>query len=329
VDPVTAWLALEVKRRLLRRLLACFVVAGSCAGLILTTGALSTAVVASSAASASAAGCDTGTTGGPVTGTGADLARTAAAAAGFPADQLDMAVAIAGAESGYSPTATNHNTNGSTDYGFWQINSVHAALLNDHNWRDPAQNAAMALAVWTAAGGSWNPWSTFISGSYRKYLPAGSTTPPSAAAPCLPAPVIAGARTITDPHSHQTYSIPIPAGPAGTAINTTLDHLGLPYVWGGTSWATGVDCSGMTLLAWRAAGVGIPRNSAAQQAGLPVAALPYRPGDLTFEGFPAHHVAMYLGNIKGQDLIVEAPHTGAWVHITRLWFTPASWRRPA
>jgi len=326
VDPVAAWLALEVKRRLLRRVIAVLVAVTGCAGLLLTTGALSTAVIASSAGVASATGCATSGTGGPVTGTGPALARSAATAAGFPAAQLDVAVAVAGAESGYNPTATNHNTNGSTDYGLWQINSTHADLLGGHNWRDPGQNAWMAYQVWRQAGGSWTPWATFNSGAYKGYLPGGAAPSPTTAS-CLPGPVIiAGARTVTDPHSRVAYAIPIPAGKAGTAVNTALDHLGVPYLWGGTSWSTGVDCSGMTMLSWQAAGVSIPRNSDGQAAALPPSPAPHQPGDLL--GHPGH-IAMYLGSVNGQELIVESPHTGAWVHITRLWFTPTFWVRPA
>lgn len=325
MDPVAAWLVYEVKRRLLRRVIAVLVAVAGCAALLLTTGALSTAVIASSAGVASATGCDTSGTSGPVTGTGPTLARSAATAAGFPAAQLDMAVAVAGAESGYNPTATNHNTNGSTDYGLWQINSTHADLLGGHDWRDPATNAWMAYQVWRQAGGSWTPWSTFTSGAYKRFLPGGAAPSPTTAS-CLPAPVIiAGARTVTDPHSRASYVIPIPAGKAGTAVNTALDHLGAPYLWGGTSWSTGVDCSGMTMLSWQAAGVSIPRNSDGQAAALPPSPAPHSPGDLL--GHPGH-IAMYLGRVNGQELIVESPHTGAWVHITRLWFAPTFWVRP-
>lgn len=81
-------------------------------------------------------------------GQGALLAASAAQAAGFPAEQQVTAVAVAGAESGYDPTATHLNADGSTDFGLWQINSVHHDLLTQGDWRDPAANARMALAVW-------------------------------------------------------------------------------------------------------------------------------------------------------------------------------------
>ena len=90
----------------------------------------------------------------------AQLAR----AAGFPDGQVAVAVAIALAESSGHPAATNHNTNGSFDFGLWQINTVHGALLTTGAWCVPADNAAMAHTVWTRAGGSWTPWSTYNSG---------------------------------------------------------------------------------------------------------------------------------------------------------------------
>jgi hypothetical protein len=94
--------------------------------------------------------------------------------AGWRGDDIDIAVAVARAESGWRATITNGNTNGSVDYGLFQINSIHAAILAGGNWADPQDNAAMAFKVWTDAGGKWGPWVTFWSGSYRKYL--GSTT---------------------------------------------------------------------------------------------------------------------------------------------------------
>lgn len=90
--------------------------------------------------------------------------------AGFPKHSWTVAVAIALAESSGNPTATNHNTNGSTDYGLFQINSVHSDLLSKHNWQDPTDNARMALAI-SSHGNNWLPWTTFSNGRYRMYLP--------------------------------------------------------------------------------------------------------------------------------------------------------------
>lgn len=341
MDPVTAWLALEAKRRLVRRLVALAVGAAGSAALLLTAGGVSTVVIAS-AASTQAALTTCGTaSGGQATGTGAALARSAASSAGFPAAQLDVAVAVAGAESGYNPAATNHNTNGSTDYGMWQINSAHADLLGGHDWRDPSQNAWMAFQVWRQAGGSWTPWATFNSGAYRQYLPAGSTAPSAASAPaCTSPPAVAGTRTVTDPHTGVTVAVPIVAGPAGVAVNAALDQVGVPYSWGGGGWpqgpshgvyygsgTKGFDCSGLTEYAW---GVALHRSiggdTSAQLTANPAVTSTPQPGDLAFH--PGHE-AMYLGRVGGVDTIVEAPHTGAWVHVTRLWFVPTDWRRPA
>lgn len=94
------------------------------------------------------------------------MAAQAAAAAGFTGADLTTAVAIAGAESGFRPTVTNRNRNGSVDHGLWQINSVHGPLLRSGDWRDPYANARMAKAVFDRAGGSWSPWTTYKTGAY-------------------------------------------------------------------------------------------------------------------------------------------------------------------
>jgi hypothetical protein len=49
----------------------------------------------------------------------------AALNADFRSSNLVYAVAIAGAESSYYLDQTNSNANGTTDYGLWQINSIH------------------------------------------------------------------------------------------------------------------------------------------------------------------------------------------------------------
>jgi hypothetical protein len=110
---------------------------------------------------------------GPVgpAGEGATVAAMAARRAGFAGADLVVAVAVAGAESGWVPDATNANTNGSTDFGLWQINSVHATILAGGDWRDPYDNARMAYRVWAEAGRAWTPWVTYNTGAYRSHLP--------------------------------------------------------------------------------------------------------------------------------------------------------------
>jgi len=89
---------------------------------------------------------------------------------GWRGEDVDIAVAVARAESGWNPRATNKNSNGSVDYGLFQINSIHAAILAGGNWADPEDNAKMAFKVWEDAGGKWGPWVTYWSGTYKKFL---------------------------------------------------------------------------------------------------------------------------------------------------------------
>src|SRR5579864_5137608 len=104
----------------------------------------------------------------------ADIANYAAAA-GFTGDDLPTAVAIALAESNGDPNAYNPESQagapaGKGSYGLWQI------YLNAHpqfagwNLYDPRANAAAAFTVYTAAGNSFAPWTTFKSGAYTAYL---------------------------------------------------------------------------------------------------------------------------------------------------------------
>lgn len=92
--------------------------------------------------------------------------------AGFPANEIATAVAIALAESNGRTDAINrNNSNGSVDRGLWQINSVHDKLPGDRF--NPADNARLAYQIWK--NGGWRAWSTYKSGRYRAYLPRGTT----------------------------------------------------------------------------------------------------------------------------------------------------------
>lgn len=94
-----------------------------------------------------------------------------AAAAGFSGKDLAIAVAIALAESSGSTSATHKNNNGSTDYGLWQINSIHPEILNMGNWSNGADNAVMAHTIYINAGNKFTDWTTFNTGAYSLYLP--------------------------------------------------------------------------------------------------------------------------------------------------------------
>jgi len=108
----------------------------------------------------------------------AQLAR----AAGFPDNEIARAVAISIAENiAGDPTATHVNTDGSIDTGLWQINSVHG--IPSSQLKDPTANAAAAFKIWSDAGRSWSPWSTFKSGKYMAFFQRGQAAARNKQAP--------------------------------------------------------------------------------------------------------------------------------------------------
>jgi len=69
---------------------------------------------------------------------------------------------------------------------------------------------------------------------------------------------------------------------ARTVIHAAERYLGVRYQWGGMS-RNGVDCSGLMVLAFREAGIDLPRVSGDQYAfGKPIKRQAVRPGDLLF-----------------------------------------------
>jgi cell wall-associated NlpC family hydrolase len=93
---------------------------------------------------------------------------------------------------------------------------------------------------------------------------------------------------------------PLPAGTAGKILAYAEAQLGKPYVFGEVG-PDAFDCSGLAMMAYRAAGIVIPRTAAAQWAyGTQIPASQVQPGDLVFfagaDGTPAApgHVGIVL-----------------------------------
>jgi peptidoglycan DL-endopeptidase CwlO len=108
-----------------------------------------------------------------------------------------------------------------------------------------------------------------------------------------------------------TYPPVAASGNAGTAVATALAQVGDPYSYGAAG-PDAFDCSGLTMFAWRAAGVSLPHSSSMQAGmGVPVSTSAMQPGDLVFYYSPISHVGMYIGN--GQ--IVHAPNSGSVVQV--------------
>lgn len=106
----------------------------------------------------------------------------------------------------------------------------------------------------------------------------------------------------------------------GDIVAKAETALGTPYVWGGNSLTSGVDCSGLVQQVYASFGIDLPRTTYDQigvGASVPVNKL--QPGDLLYFDTDkatkgADHVGIYIGG--GQ--FIQAPHTGAKVSIASL-----------
>lgn len=77
----------------------------------------------------------------------------------------------------------------------------------------------------------------------------------------------------------------------------------------------GFDCSGLSLVAWRAGGVTLPHQSRSQFVrSTRINLADIAPGDLLFFGEPIHHLGIYIGDGK----MVEAAKPGTNVRISTI-----------
>jgi len=118
-------------------------------------------------------------------------------------------------------------------------------------------------------------------------------------------------------------------GAGAVAVSWALSQIGTPYVWGGETPGVGFDCSGLVQAAYAVAGLALPRVAQDQYDGTtklaPGAVL--APGDLVFFGGgpgSIDHVGLFVGVIDGQDVMVDAPYTGADVRAEDFPATPGA-----
>jgi cell wall-associated NlpC family hydrolase len=139
----------------------------------------------------------------------------------------------------------------------------------------------------------------------------------AARAAATPPPVTTRPPTTTKPPT----TVPTPPPPSGgvaAVIAFARAQLGEPYVWGGAGPSVW-DCSGLTMMAWRQAGVSLSHYTGYQYAEtdrVPISQL--QPGDLVFYGTSgpdSHHVGLYIGG--GQ--MIHAPNPSTVVKIASIY----------
>lgn len=110
-----------------------------------------------------------------------------------------------------------------------------------------------------------------------------------------------------------TGTIPAISGKAGVAVTYAYNAIGKPYVWAADG-PDGYDCSGLTLAAWRAAGVTLYHHAATQyEETARITRSQLAPGDLVFYS-DLGHVGLYVGSGK----VIHAPTFGDSVKISSI-----------
>lgn len=99
-------------------------------------------------------------------------------------------------------------------------------------------------------------------------------------------------------------------GKRATIVSTALQYMGDPYVEGGASHA-GIDCSGLTMVAYAAVGIPLVHYVPSQDAvATTIPESEAQPGDLVvFDN--EDHVGIFLGD----GIVLQAPHPGDPVDI--------------
>jgi peptidoglycan DL-endopeptidase CwlO len=196
--------------------------------------------------------------------------------------------------------ATEHVAGVATDFNHDGVASVYepadaiagaATYLVEHGAQTNVTQAIFAynhLASYVQAVLSWAR--TYSGGQFTVTAPTGPVTQ----AQCL------------------STGAQVPNKQVAAVIAYARQQLGKPYLWGGTG-PDAFDCSGLVMMAYRAANITIPRTSDAQWTWGPrVPSGHEQPGDLVFfAGSDGTATAPgHVGLVIGPDLMIEAYATG-------------------
>ncbi|WP_051389322.1 NlpC/P60 family protein [Arthrobacter sp. 35W] len=154
------------------------------------------------------------------------------------------------------------------------------------------------------AGAAGNPWAEAKAGSL-----AGANLGFASVLVLAQANAVPPTMNFPEPGSIPGVVGTMSASVQAAIIKSAYQGLGHPYVWGGTSYQLGWDCSGFVQWAYRQAGLQLPRTE--QWEGLTATSTP-QPGDLVVQNpdGPNHwaHIGIYIG--EGRMISALNPAVG-------------------
>ena len=180
------------------------------------------------------------------------------------------------------------------------------ALTSSLTFALPAQAAPLdrPMTTTTVTAGLHAQTFTVARGVRVPVIDRGTTTVVS-----YPALVVSGGATVEQTQAALSTVLSA-GGDRAMIVQTALQYLGDRYVEGGSTHA-GIDCSGLTMVAYQAVGIQLAHYVPTQDAvATTVPEAEVRPGDLVVYD-NGDHVGLFLGD----GLVLQAPHPGEPVDV--------------